>query len=231
MLIIALIGIDGCGKTTQAKMLLSRLTNEGFHALYIQPILSFLNLPILSKIKENSCISPRINATKEFSKSEKGHSHKKKNLIKKWFFIFFGYFYAICSYLLIRLFSSNNIVICDRFFYQFFYDIYGEHALMVSRFFPRPNLVFFLDIQPELAYSRMASEYDTSIKMDYYSSVTEFYNKLNKYYSFKKMDANVGQDGLNEKIFLYTRQFILKKHSQEYENSERTIEDFEKTIA
>jgi hypothetical protein len=77
----------------------------------------------------------------------------------------------------------------------------------------------------------MASEYDTSIKMDYYSSVTEFYNKLNKYYSFKKMDANVGQDGLNEKIFLYTRQFILKKHSQEYENSERTIEDFEKTIA
>ena len=211
MVIIALIGIDGCGKTTQAKMLSERLSNEGYRVLYLQPVLSLFNLPVLSKIMGNHCFSPRINATKEFSISEKGYGHEKRNLLKKYFFCLSGYPYAIFSYFLIRLLSINNVIICDRFFYQFFYDIYGEHSLIICRFFPRPDLAFLLDIQPGLAYSRMASEYDKTIKSEYYSRVTKFYNDLIRLYGFKKIDASISQNELNEKLSLDARQFMSKK--------------------
>lgn len=211
MIVIALIGIDGCGKTTQAKMLSDKLNNEGYDVLYMRPVLSFFNLPILSRILKNSCFSPRISATKEFSKSEKEYNHKKRSFLKKYFFYFSGYPYALFSYLLIRLISINNIVICDRFFYQFFYDIYSKHSLMICKFFPRPDLTFFLDIHPEIAYSRMASEYDKTIKSEYYSSVTKYYNNLVQLYDFNKIDANMSLIELNEKLSLDVIQFMSKK--------------------
>jgi len=216
MVIIALIGIDGCGKTTQAKILLDNLIRDGFNAIYLQPILVFLNHPILSKIKQTPWCSPRISATKKENTSKYGFIYRILITLRSYMLYLFGYFYALFLYLYIRYLSIGHIVICDRFFYQFFYDIYGNYSLSICKYFPHPDLTFFLDIQPQLTYCRMTSDYDKTVKLGYYINVAKLYYALFNNFNFNKIDANLPSADLAEKIFVDTKKFILMRGISEY---------------
>ena len=74
--------------------------------------------------------------------------------------------------------SWNKIVVCDRYFYQFFFDLFGGLSKKVIRVFPKPDITFFLDGDLDVFYSRINSPSDAMVSRDYYMSATNLYREF-----------------------------------------------------
>ena len=118
MVTIAIIGIDGSGKTTQAKLLSDRLKLDGYNCIYVQPVMMFINrLSILTR-KKFEIMSPRRSQTKQ----NNSIFIKPIRATKKLFIAAVGFFYSLCSIIFIKYWlGKNKVVVCDRFFYQFLF--------------------------------------------------------------------------------------------------------------
>ena len=198
---MAIEGVDGCGKTTQAKMLVDRLENEGYKAVYVQPIFMLLNILTRSKGNDVAPISPRKTRTSQMSNSDK---HGKRLFSKKLFMGLLGYPYALVTYLLMKVYlSRNKLVVCDRYFYQFFFDLFGDWSENIIKFFPRPDITFFLNGNLDLFYSRMDSSFDASVGRDYYTEVLNLYRRISQKYGFIRIDANLNREAINDILFMH----------------------------
>lgn len=197
---MAIEGVDGCGKTTQAKMLVDRLKNKEYKATYIQPVFILLNVLTQSKGNDVLLISPRKTRTSQMSDSDK---HGKRFLSKKLFMTLLGYPYALTTYLFIKFFlGRNKIVVCDRYFYQFFFDLFGNWSENIIKIFPRSDVTFFLDGDLDLFYSRMNNSFDASVGRDYYAEVLNLYRKLSQKYGFVQIDAKLNKEAINDILFM-----------------------------
>lgn len=192
MVIVAIIGIDGCGKTTQAKMLVQKLEETGHRCVYVMTAFVIVNL--ISGLKVRNFLSPRMVST-----VNKGRRSKKEK-IKKLTMCILGYPYALVTYVFIKFMSRSNIVVCDRWFYQFFLDLYGNMGKHIINMFPRPDVTFFLDGDLDNFYLRM-DDLDKSVNMDYYINATNLYRRLSGKYGFCKIDAHVDKIIINNLIF------------------------------
>ena len=200
-IIVAIEGIDGCGKTTQAKMLVDRLENEGYKAVYVQPIFMLLNILTRSKGNDVAPISPRKTRTSQMSNSDK---HGKRLFSKKLFMGLLGYPYALATYIFIKFYlSKNKIVVCDRYFYQFFFDLFGDLSESIIKFFPRPDIAFFLDGDLDIFYSRMDNSFDASVGRDYYAEVLSLYRRVSQKCGFIQIDAKLNKEAINDMMFMY----------------------------
>ena len=137
MSIIAIIGPDGCGKTTQARLLVDRLNREGYKAIYVNPNYFLINSMFRTKL-HNIFFSPRRNRTNSL-KSSRNIIAKARSLLSA----LLCYLYALLSRGYMAFVAKHKIIVCDRYFYQFFYDLFGDLSNRVSNFFPRPDLHFF----------------------------------------------------------------------------------------
>lgn len=197
--VLAIVGIDGSGKSTQAKMLTNRLNESGYNAVYVRPTFLFVN--ILTRYKYNSFvpISPRLSRTSLSSKKRTGTilSH-----IKKFVLCLFGYPYALISYIIMNLyFGKNKILVCDRYFYQFFFDIFGELSVYIIKFFPKPNISFFLDGEIDFFYSRMDDSFDVGVSKSYYLQVLDLYRYFSIIHNFISIDAKLSRKEINDIMF------------------------------
>ena len=192
---MAIEGIDGSGKTAQAKMLVDRLENDGYKAMYVQPVFILLNILTRSKGSDVAPISPRKACTSQMS-----------DFSKKLFMSLLGYPYALATYIFMKFTGRNKIIICDRYFYQFFFDLFGKHSESIIRFFPRPDIMFFLDGDIDLFYSRMDNPFDASVGRDYYIDVIKLYRRISQKYGFIQIDANLNKEAINEVMFMYLRE-------------------------
>ena len=197
---MAIEGVDGCGKTTQAKMLVGRLENEGYKTVYVQPIFLLLNILTRSKGNDVALISPRKFRTSQMSNSDR---HRKRFFPKKLFMNLLGYPYALATYIFMKLHWRNKVVVCDRYFYQFFFDLFVGWSERIVRFFPKADLTFFLDGDLGLFYSRMDDSFDASVGRDYYIDVLNLYRRISQKYGFVKIDANLNKEAINDIIFMY----------------------------
>jgi len=198
MTIIAIEGIDGSGKTTQAKLLKKKLESHGYQVEYIRTI--FMLSSMLSKLfgsKKNLTPSPR----KKIIKEEYRKNTSILNIFQRIFFGIFGYFYAVLSYLIIYKRSKDKIIVCDRFFFHFFYDVYRKRAFYVIKLFPKPDVVFFMDGDLDIIYSRMNQEIDRKTQKSYFAKVIKFYNELCDEYSFIRVNANLKIEEINKIIY------------------------------
>ena len=202
MVIVAIVGPDGCGKTTQAKMLVNRLKSNSYEALYVRPIYVLMNLIRFAGGDENS-VSPRIARVT-------GGQNKKSSIIKRASMVLSGYPYALITYLFIKVHYRNRIVVCDRYFYQFFYDLFGNLSEKVIEIFPRPDIAFFLDGDLDLFYSRMDDSFDASVDRNYYTDVLNLYRKISRKYSFIQIDANLNKEAINDIIFTHLNHYLKK---------------------
>jgi thymidylate kinase len=198
---VAIEGVDGCGKTTQAKMLVDRLKNKGCKAMYVQPVFILLNVLTRSKGNDVTPISPRKTRTSQMSNFNK---HRKRFISKKLFMTLLGYPYALATYIFIKFYlGRNKIVVCDRYFYQFFFDLFGDWCEKIVRFFPKADLTFFLDGNLDLFYSRMDSSFDASVGRDYYTGVLNLYRRISKKYGFIQIDASLDKEAINDIILMH----------------------------
>ena len=198
---MAIEGVDGSGKTTQAKMLVDRLKKDGYDAVYVQPIFILFNILARSNGSTVAPISPRKIRTSQMSNSDK---HRKKNFSKKLCMTLLGYPYALTTYLFIKFYlGRNKIVVCDRYFYQFFFDLFGNRSQNVIKFFPKADLTFFLDGNLDIFYSRMEDSFDASVSRDYYSEVINLYRKISQKYGFINIDASLNKEAINDIMFMH----------------------------
>lgn len=199
MTIVAIIGCDGCGKTTQAKMIVDKLRKEGQEAIYVRPVFLLLNAVngVFRKDEDSFFIRPRKIRVSQYSSSENNGS-----FVKKMLGVSAGYFYGITTYAFMKFLSRNKIVVCDRYFYQFFFDLYGKSSRKIIRIFPKPDIAFFLRGDLEIFYSRMEAS-DSSIDKKYYEEIINMYEVLSEKYGFVQVDAKLNKEVINNILFMH----------------------------
>jgi dTMP kinase len=194
--IVAIVGPDGCGKTTQAKMLVDRLKKNGYETTYVRPIYVLLD-SIRVREKDRNSVSPRRVCVSDIS-------NKKLSIMQRALMGLFGYIYALVTYIFMKLYLSiNKVVVCDRYFYQFFFDLFENRGENIIKFFPRPDVTFFLDGDLDLFYSRMDNSFDASVGRDYYTDVLNLYRRIYQKYGFIQIDANLNKEAINDVIFMH----------------------------
>ena len=169
--------------------------------MYVQPVFVLLNILTRSKGNDVTPISPRKTRTSQMSNSDK---HRKTFFSRKLFMGLFCYPYALATYIFMKVYlSRNKIVVCDRYFYQFFFDLFGNWSENIIRIFPKPVITFFLDGDLDLFYSRMDNSFDASVGRDYYTNVLNLYRRISQKYSFIQIDANLDKEAINDILFMH----------------------------
>jgi dTMP kinase len=137
--LIVFDGIDGTGKTTQAKRLLETLEKKGFNAVYFrEPSDSQWG----REIKQKAALAGSISAEEELELFQKD---RKENVAKN----------------LKPALEQNKIVVLDRYYYSTiaYQGARGIDPLMIRKmneeFAVKPDLVFILDITPREGLRRI----------------------------------------------------------------------------
>ncbi len=182
-------------------MISERLSKLSYKVIKVRPIFVLLNLAHIDE-KHVKALSPRRRHASE-------NSNKNRSVIQSILISSLGYFYALSSYLYIKYYlGRGNIVICDRFFYQFLFDLFGSWSEHIIRFFPTPDVVFLLDCDFSICHNRINSVFDLSVSEDYYVSAINFYRKNIKNNDFVIIDGNLSKDEICNYICSYLIEFI-----------------------
>ena len=199
MAIVAIVGIDGVGKTTQARILTHRLKREGYKAIYVQPDFALLNRVLwLRRLKDSPRLSPRRLRTAQPGCFPRCIMEKARGLLLG----VLGYPYALITYMLLLFYSAQGkIVVCDRYFYQFFLDLYGNRSQNILKFLPKPDTTYYLHGNLITSYSRMKSSFDQTVPQSYYAEVDLLYTRMASKYNFIPIDTNRDKDSISNSIF------------------------------
>lgn len=214
--LICFIGLDGAGKSTQARFLYEKIKNEGGKCIYLwlrwdlfllKP-LSNLGKCLLFKVK-------RINSSDyEAVVSTKRKMLRDSLMGNVWFHLrVVDYLLKVFFRLVIPLFFGR-IIICDRYLYDAIVDIVtdyksSEEAVReiaknkLFRLFPKPDLVFFLDVTAKEALKRQ----NDVPSLSYLEEQRQAYLKLEKIEKWVKLDGLAKKKVLQERI---QREVFLK---------------------
>lgn len=175
MKIIYISGIDGCGKTTQAKLLLEHLTSKGYSAEYQWLRWEPSIIPVIKKLKNafsRKKLSDIENTTTNIKGENEGHAKwgKLKNtLFSSWFFRKIWLFYATRDYYNAynKVYKSwtSEYIIMDRYLIDFIIDQSLNYGDEVSDFIEKTRktaigkmepatLSILIDIPARVGYER-----------------------------------------------------------------------------
>ncbi|GAA1800898.1 thymidylate kinase [Planosporangium flavigriseum] len=175
--IVALVGIDGSGKTTQAKMLAEWLTTCGATATYFANPGGRLFLGRLAhRLGRADAID--LLGRRGFTLVE---------TLLRWL--------NICRAVVWSRLSRRTAVM-DRYSYCQYVtmrtraDQGDRFARILYSVFPRPDLVCFLDVAPVEAHRRVERRGTDSESLSYLSDAATGYRSLPEFESFTVVDAN-----------------------------------------
>jgi len=198
--IVAVVGADGTGKTTQVRRLSERLRAEGVRARSVRPVFLLFDPYRLSEGGGNSTAfpgSPRMSRLRQ--DGTRGGRRPRSPLLLT---AVVGYAYALASYLALRWARRRSeVVVCDRYFYQFFYDLVGPAGSKLARSFPRPDLVVWLDARLETIVARSGPSPPDRPEVEYLSSVIEYYREIGERLDFRRIDAEMDETLVAEAIW------------------------------
>jgi len=182
MHLIALVGADGMGKSTQARRLGARLAADGRRARVVRPVFLLFDP---WRIRRNGpgvpSVSPRTARVAGLWRRQALRS-------------VVGYVYAVLTYAYMRTFLRHHeFVVCDRYFYQFFYDLAGRAAPRLARAFPRPDLIVWLDGGMDVLMSRIDRAPLDPGEREYFKEVLDFYRELAGELGFVRVDASADE--------------------------------------
>ncbi len=203
MTIIAIEGLDGCGKTTQSQLLVQQLRREGYNVSYVRPLyIIYTKILTLFELNSNSnLLSPRNIRTRAYSSKR---ISSVVQIYKTIILTLFGYPYSMLNYFFMTYHSKRNcLLICDRYFYQFIFDVYGKSAQKVSRLFPKPDVAFYLKLNLDRLYLRMGNSFDKNVDKKYYMDVECYYENISQRNKFIPIDAKLSIGEIN---------YIIRNH-------------------
>lgn len=210
--LIVLTGIDGSGKTTQAELLLEKLSSDGIEVSYVwsrwKP---FLLRPLINRWKRNLInneAEPKSNNAYEEVKDKK-HKLLKKPIFKWLWLTAFFIDYGLQMFIKIRIkLFSNKLIVSDRIFYDSIIDqainlgeekdslLNSLNSFWIKILFPQPNLVMFIDCPGDIAFYR---KYDAP-NIEYLEDRRRLYLKLADEYGWIKLDGTLPVSELADRI-------------------------------
>jgi len=192
--VIVIEGPDGSGKTTQSTLLERRLGRAGYDVTRVQPVYELLDsLPF----EFEPTTTPR----------EQRHADQQRS-IRSLVLKPLGLTYAVCATLFLMVAYRNSILVCDRYFYQYFFDLVGEYGVVVSQLFPTPALTILLLGDQSVLRERM-DEFDRSAERAYHDAVREFYETLARELDPVCIDATDDPESINDEIFETVEHHVL----------------------
>lgn len=186
--IICFVGIDGSGKSTLAKHLCKDLKKTQYKATYTWWLKREQSLfrRTLKALGTSKYLKLEMDA-----KTKRVAASKNKmidTLFQSWYpvILILDYLcFALRNAWIPKVSSTNTIIIFDRFMYDVILSLSDEFELtereeqkllkLCSVLVPKPDLIFKIDVPPEISYARKKDEIDSirdaEVKL-------EAYNKL-----------------------------------------------------
>lgn len=191
--LIAIEGVDGSGKTTQVEALHTALDEEGYKVVTLRPMYELVEI---LPIDVQQYVSPRRSATESTVESTVESSKQERASI---FMILATIVYSFLSVLWIRVVYRKTVVVCDRYFYQMFFDVLGLKAGQLAAVFPSPDITVVLDPDVNDSFDRL-DQFDSQVQREYYEQVAEYYRSLSTPGSVEIVRADNSIDDVHERI-------------------------------
>jgi len=223
LFVIYISGIDGCGKTTQAKLLNEFLLKENYDSQYqwlrwSPSIGKFISIA-KSLIKSSKSKTPANKTDKaddqEIKHSENQHfgkwSQLKNQLFSMPLFHFFWDKYSLWDYY--RAYQQNScqwnsdIIILDRYLMDFFVDQSINHNESIEQYqnrlnantlkkFAKPDIFILIDIPPETGWERKRD--GTSMK--HLDRLSKVYNEVKNQENVVTIQGQQSTEAIQEEI-------------------------------
>jgi thymidylate kinase len=205
---IAFSGMDGSGKSLQAKALTDSLHKEGYRILYVWSRWSpFFLRPIIRLGR--ALLGRKGNSEDEQYRSfqkDKRRLFQRASIMQLWKNLaLLDYFLQVMFKIRLRT-RENRIIICDRYLTDFLVDLsnnfgYGKDQmaqLCGSRLlglFPRPDHLYLLDLPAKVAFDRKED-----MPLSYLQDRRALYLNLGQLLGAEILDATAGIEDLQESI-------------------------------
>lgn len=191
---IAIDGIDGTGKTTQAAKLVKRLNGEGFKAELTKeptdgPIGSIIRSMLSSSAERPSLLSLQL----LFTADRNEHVIAYKGVME----------------------SKDVILVSDRYYfstvaYGSAAGISAEYLKLINSIFPKPDLSIILEAKPEIVMGRI----DRRGQKEIFEHV-EFLNKVQSAYRSEFpdavfIDATKPLEAVHEDVYAVVKGFLRR---------------------
>ena len=177
---IVLEGVDGCGKSTHAKLLTKWLASKGFSVLHTkEPSRGPIGLLLRQYLKLNA--PPRVDALL-FTADRAEHLERE---IKP-------------------ALNNGMVVVCERYVYstiayQAAQGLNLNWLKKLNSFVLKPDLVLFLDIRPDIAVKRTTTN-EKFEELSFLKKVSANFKKLAKEENFLTINAGRGKKIVQEEI-------------------------------
>lgn len=191
---ICVEGLDGCGKTTQTKLLVRRLREKGYDAVYTAE-------PSRGKIGK-------------FIKKYCLHGKKRVSSIVE-ALLFAADRYEHVENEIIPALNEEKLVVSDRYVYSSlayqgaagldlkWIEKINEHAI-------RPDLAIFVDVEPEIVIHRLKPKKSVMENLETQREVREVYMKFVEKGELVKIDGNKSKKEVADGILKVVLRFLEK---------------------